>query len=106
MVEFFKRHKIPAAKPDGSLSKAIAHGGLSWHFESSVQVRMTRLHYGAETDVFFDANDPEMTGRAKYKNARGEWRVRNAWKCIVPKVLLLIMRQTEFMTKPFPRTQE
>ncbi|KAH9475157.1 Endoplasmic reticulum chaperone BiP [Psilocybe cubensis] len=83
--EFFKGHKIPVCKPNDIMSKAISHGGLRWHFDSGVQVRIAKLHYGAETTVLYDPKDAEMVGRAKFQNCRGEWRVRNAWKTIVPK---------------------
>lgn len=81
--------KIPIAKPDGVLSKAIAHGALSWQIHSGVQSRIARLHYGAETTYEFSALNPDMVGREKYKNIREQWRVRHGWQSIVQKVRVI-----------------
>jgi hypothetical protein len=81
--------KIPIAKPDGVLSKAIAHGGLSWQIHSAVQSRIAKLHYGAETNYEFSAHNPDMVGREKRKNIRGQWRVRHGWQSIVHKVRVM-----------------
>ncbi|KDR73023.1 hypothetical protein GALMADRAFT_158647 [Galerina marginata CBS 339.88] len=78
-------NNIPVGKPDGVLSKAIAHGALSWYINSGVQVRIARLHYGAETNIEFKSADKSMTGRAKFQNVLGQWRVRGAWNAIVEK---------------------
>ncbi|PPQ98960.1 hypothetical protein CVT26_014424 [Gymnopilus dilepis] len=77
---------IPVSKPDGALSKAVTHGALSWYLGSGVQVRVARLHYGAETEMDFDPNDHEMAGQIKFQDALGRWRVRHAWSTIVKKV--------------------
>jgi hypothetical protein len=84
-----KVNNVSVKKPDGPLSKAIAHGALSWHLHSGVRTRIARLHYGAEVQILYDPNDPEMIGREKYKDPKGDWRVRGAWQEIVQKVSLL-----------------
>ena len=79
-------NNVSVKKPDGPLSKAIAHGALSWHLRSGVRTRIARLHYGAEVHILYDPNDPEMVGREKYMDPKGDWRVRGAWEEIVQKV--------------------
>ncbi|KDR73025.1 hypothetical protein GALMADRAFT_142720 [Galerina marginata CBS 339.88] len=85
MTRWADSHQIPIAKPDGILSKAIAHGAIRWHLHSGVQVRVAKLHYGAEVNVAFDPQDPSMAGRERYRNVHKKWRVREAWKTIVQK---------------------
>lgn len=82
-------NNVSVKKPDGPLSKAIAHGALSWHLRSGVRTRIARLHYGAEVQILYDPNDPEMVGREKYMDPKGNWRVRGAWQEIVRKVKVL-----------------
>lgn len=81
-----KGNGVPVKKPDGPLSKAIAHGALSWHLHSGIRTRIARLHYGAEVHILYDPNDPEMAGHNIYMDAKGDWRVRGAWQEIVRKV--------------------
>ena len=83
-------NNVSVKKPDGPLSKAIAHGALSWHLHSGVQTRIARLHYGAEVKILYDPNDKEMFGREKFMDAKGDWRVRGAWQEIVRKVIKII----------------
>ena len=82
-------NNVSLKKPDGPLSKAIAHGALSWHLRSGVRTRIARFHYGAEVQILHDPNDPEMVGREKYMDPKGDWRVRGAWNEIVRKVKIL-----------------
>ncbi|KJA18947.1 hypothetical protein HYPSUDRAFT_913356 [Hypholoma sublateritium FD-334 SS-4] len=77
--------ELDISKPDHVLSKAIPHGALSWYTRSAVQTKIAKFHYGAETDVEFDENDPDMVGRRVYKNILGERRVRGGWESIVKK---------------------
>ena len=84
--DWCKNNNISSKKPDGPLSKAIAHGALSWHLYSGVRTRIARFHYGAEVQLVYDPNDPEMAGRDKYMDPKGHWRVRGAWQEIVRKV--------------------
>ena len=84
-----KDNNVSVKKPDGPLSKAIAHGALSWHLRSGVRTRIARLHYGAEVQVLYDSKDPEMVGRDKFMDPRGDWQVRGAWQEIVQKVKVL-----------------
>jgi hypothetical protein len=79
-------NNVSVKKPDGPLSKAIAHGALSWHLHSGVRTRIARFHYGAEVHILYDPNDLDMIGREKYIDPRGNWRVRGAWQQIVRKV--------------------
>ena len=53
---------------------------------SAVQAKIAKFHYGAETDVEFDADNSDMIGRRVYKNILGERRVRGGWESIVRKV--------------------
>ena len=100
--------KIPIAKPDGVLSKAIAHGALSWQMHSGVQSRMAKLHYGAETTYDFSPHNPDMVGRQKNKNIRGQWKVRHGWQLIVQKVrecILHIRFKIVYRSNPEPEAQ-
>ena len=81
-----RMNNVSVKKPDGPLSKAIAHGALSWHLHSGVRTRIARLHYGAEVHISYDPDDPEMIGREKYMDPNGDWKVRGAWQEIVRKV--------------------
>ena len=92
-----KDNNVSVKKPDGPLSKAIAHGALSWHLHSGVRTRIARFHYGAEVQILHDPNDPEMIGREKYKDPKGDWRVRGAWKEIIRKV-----KKKNLKTRLFP----
>ncbi|CAA7264554.1 unnamed protein product [Cyclocybe aegerita] len=76
---------LELAKPDGVLSKAISHGALTWHLESGVQLRVAKMHYGAETDLDYVAQDPEIHDRRTFQNILGQWRVRHGWNTIVSK---------------------
>lgn len=79
-------YNIPVGKPDGALSKAVTHGALSWHMNSGVQVRVARLHYGAETDMELNASDADIINQTKFQDTLGRWKVRHAWSNIVKKV--------------------
>lgn len=81
-----KFNGLDISKPDHVLSKAIPHGALSWYTHSAVQTKIAKFHYGAETDLEFDPNNPDMVGRQAFKNILGEWRIRGGWKSIVEKV--------------------
>ena len=81
-----RANNISVKKPDGPLSKAIAHGALGWHLHSGLRTKIARLHYGAEVQILYDPNDPDMAGREKYMDPKGDWRVRGAWQEIVRKV--------------------
>lgn len=83
---------VSVKKPDGPLSKAIANGALSWHLRSGVRTRIARLHYGAEVQLLYDPNDKEMFGREKYRDPKGDWRVRGAWQEIVKKVINFFLK--------------
>jgi len=85
LQEWAQMKSLTIIKPDGSF-KAIAHGGLSWHIGSSVQIRISKLHYGAESDDDFSNDDPDLIGRKKYQNVLGQWRVRSVWTTIISKV--------------------
>ena len=81
-----RANNVSMKKPDGPLSKAIAHGALSWHLHSGIRTRIARFHYGAEVQLLYDPNDLEMIPRDKYLDEKGNWRVRGAWQEIVKKV--------------------
>jgi len=85
IIKVVKARGIAVAKPDDVLSKAIAHGALSWHLSSGVQLHIARLHYGAETDFLFDDKDPDMRTRNIFKNNLDQFRVRDGWSTIVAK---------------------
>lgn len=75
---------IRIAKPDGSMAKAIANGALYYHRHSAVDVHISTMHYGTETDILFDSE--AMPGRTPFLNILGEWRVRANYYPIVNKV--------------------
>ena len=74
-----------------SRSKAVANGAVCFYLEQFVSVRVTKITYGTEIVVDYDANDPEHIPRLGdiFVRPSGRVMIRHGFSAILKKVRYL-----------------
>ncbi|KAJ7578246.1 hypothetical protein C8J56DRAFT_969497 [Mycena floridula] len=98
-------YNLTFCRPDGHVNKAVADGAVSFYLDHFVTERVSKVTYGTEYDVDYDAGDPEHLARASdsFTCFDGAERIPSGFSILLAKDTL-VSETTEFR-ESFARSQ-